>query len=739
MASIGIDFGAAHTRAAFVRGRWPEVVYFDNGASFIPSTAVVTGGRVRIGVSNHELSPPEASATIRGVKRLIGRNVDDSVFARAVRTNTAPIVASGGSVRIQLPTHALDPHDIAAAILGRAIEQATIVHGEAPTTAVLSLPGWLQPHAPALEKVARSAGLLHVELIPDPIAAALALGVTRERLVAVVDLGASAASVSILRTGPLGVVLLSCASDVASGGDDIDRAMAAWAIDGLHGRFGELSRDARTDEAIRLQCERAKRELASRDAVVVPVPFVSPTLGMQHQHVRFRRDRFESLLRPIVGRFEALARVALGDAGVDADRLQCVFAVGGMSGEPVLRDAIGRALGRIAPFPTLATDAVVLGAAIRAGVIDGRFDGVPLVDTRQSIPMDIVPSVPDLKHQCQAPEDPDDELEVFETRAEMFEAARRAEQENREEPSDVPPISAGRPSAFPATNRDPQVDRAAACCRLLVTMHQVPERSLRLLNRELGSIDHDGFMRQAVAYAAATSSTALQQALIDYVEEHLPRHERLVGELIPKVSADQALRLIGVLSQTKSAKALDSLAPALRSPHLIVRLQALSCLAASSRRVGWADLAPLLTDPDPDIRRQVLEMVAAHRYPDAGLALSRRIRDGGFDRLAALERMLLLEALASVNVRRAEKMAIEILDRTRLFSSSRDDSRAIAAEFLSRSDSEDALVALERHARRRFANSASVRESAARAAQVVRRRSSRPPDSARNAPSADRA
>lgn len=286
------------------------------------------------------------------------------------------------------------------------------------------------------------------------------------------------------------------------------------------------------------------------------------------------------------------------------------------------------------------------------------------------------------------------------------------------------------PFELPARRKlDSAVEWAQALCQHLVSKREVPTRAVELLNEHLSAVMHDGFVQSAIGYVATANCTEVRDALFGYLERFVEGHEREIGEVLPRLNGSDALRLLRLLFELKTVDALEAMGDGLRSPFELVRLQTLAYLTMVPGLVAWEWIAPLLVDSAPALRRQALELCVEWGFPEAGFPLSRRIRGDEFDRLSDWEKRLLFEAASSVSFKRAEILAIAVLEDVRLFSAAHDQSRAIAAEFLARSDAQDALEALERHAARRFSNAPSVRSVAQRSAQVVRRRSTRPPAS----------
>jgi actin-like ATPase involved in cell morphogenesis len=697
MISIGVDFGTSCVRAAVFIGSSPQVVRFTNGVSEIPSVVSMTADSTLVGVEALACEKIPRR-TIRGVKRLLGA-VDEGADSNG----------------------AIDPEEIATIILRQLVE-AVCEPNRSPGSAVIGVPTWFNARAcAALERAARNAGLEHVDFVNEAMAIVLAHRTAEARLTAVVDVGAGGCSTSIVRVSSEGVQLLSSATDTTIGGEDIDRAMTQRVLDNLAKWYGDPSCVAGVEESIRQECERAKHALTHQNATLAWIPGPTPGGGMCRRAMRFHKGDVDTFARPIALGAAAVCRAALRDANLSLDDLSAVYMVGGMSNVPLVHEAIQNVLGVATHSHVPPQHAVAFGAAIRAAMVTGTIESLPLIDARPDHDANSeTPCIPPLDTgRGEAPMPDLDEATSVEDDDEIISTTEAYAESLRAHPSEPPPRK----------RADASVQRADALCQHLVSKRTLPARAVGLLKEQVSAIDHDGFVKTAIEHVATAVCADVRDVLIGYLEQFVVGHERAIGVLLRKGHAADALRLVNALSESGTEDAQEAMTEGLRSPFELVRLQSLTCLSMVPGFVEWAWIAPMLVDPDPSLRRQVLEIIVDKGFPEAGLSLSRRMRSEEFDRLPDWEKRLLFEAASSVSFRRTEALAIVILEDHRFFSAAHDQSRAIAAEFLARSDAQEALEALERHAARRFSNASAVRNHAEHSAKVVRRRSAIPPAS----------
>ena len=271
--------------------------------------------------------------------------------------------------------------------------------------------------------------------------------------------------------------------------------------------------------------------------------------------------------------------------------------------------------------------------------------------------------------------------------------------------------------------------RIRALCDDVVQAEVPPARWIEMMTAALDAFPGDGFHPEAIELYRSARSFEVGAALLSYVERFADLHGREVGGLLAEAREEDALHLLATLSRRRTQEAARAIASGIRSDSPVVRLQTLTCLQSMRAAVRWEELQLAVADPDEEVRRLALSLVSRRAPSEGGMFLAQRIRSKEFDRLEDTERRMLLDAAAAINRRRAESIAIEILDDASVFGlGANDQSRAIAAEFLSGSDAPEALEALERNAGRRFRNSSVVRKSASQAAHTILvRRSTLPP------------
>jgi HEAT repeat protein len=216
----------------------------------------------------------------------------------------------------------------------------------------------------------------------------------------------------------------------------------------------------------------------------------------------------------------------------------------------------------------------------------------------------------------------------------------------------------------------------------------------------------------------------LRQTLLKFIERVGRGHEAAMAALFPSADVDLSLGLVRILAALGTPAARDAIAQAARSPHPIVRIEALGHVEGVSSERLRLELRTLIEDPDPSVRLAVLRTMTRYGIRVAGPFLVLRIRSPIFDTLPVDERREALDTVCALAPNRFEAVATELLRDTRLLSSdAHEETRALAAEALGRSArGTEAVQALSEAEKRRLRGSARVREAAARALQQIAQR-----------------
>ncbi|HET7524915.1 MAG TPA: Fe-S protein assembly chaperone HscA [Burkholderiaceae bacterium] len=361
--AVGIDLGTTHSLVAGLRHGQIECLPDDRGRVLLPSIVRYRADGTDIGYVAQAVQGSDPEHTIASVKRLMGRRLADLPDAGRLPYQ---LVDGPGMVQVRTPQGPKSPVEVSAQILATLRQRAEDSFDSDLFGAVITVPAYFDDaQRQATKGAAELAGLKVMRLINEPTAAALAYGLDNgsEGLYLIYDLGGGTFDVSLLRLSRGVFEVVATGGDSALGGDDFDRALAAWAL--AHAR---LVADTPHDKQAMLSAARAAKEaLTTHESAHVSAVLSGGTLD-----VTVERSAFDVATRPLVERTIAVLRKVMRDARVEPAGVQGVVLVGGATRMPSVRRAVEAYFGR-PPLINLDPDQVVaLGAAIQANALAGN-------------------------------------------------------------------------------------------------------------------------------------------------------------------------------------------------------------------------------------------------------------------------------------------------------------------------------------------------------------------------------
>ena len=382
---IGIDLGTTNSCVAFMEGGQAKVIPNAEGGRTTPSVVAYKKWETLVGMPARRQAVTNPANTISSAKRFIGRKFSE-VTEELKNISFKVTEGSDGGCLIEWNGKWVRPEEISAKVLMKLKEDAEKFLGQKITEAVITVPAYFNDsERQATINAGKIAGLDVKRIVNEPTAAALAYGSdkNKDQKVAVYDFGGGTFDISILEIGSEGTFeVLATNGDTHLGWDDFDQAIFEYVMNEFKKETGiDLRKDAMAIQRVRSAAEKAKIELSSSTETEINEPFIAMNDGVpSNLLVKISRAKFEELIGALVEKSMEPCRKVMKDAGLQVDQINEVILVGGSTRIPMIKSKVEQFFKK-KPNETVNPDeAVALGAAIQAGIIQWDVKDVLLLD-----------------------------------------------------------------------------------------------------------------------------------------------------------------------------------------------------------------------------------------------------------------------------------------------------------------------------------------------------------------------
>jgi len=368
---IGIDLGTTNCAAGIYKSGKTEVINL-NGTKTMPSVmSVLKDGDILVGgqAKSRSLIAPES--TVSSVKRHMATEWSKEFE--------------------EIPGKTFTPVDVSAEILSSLIDNVlqneTVDLGGTPKYAVICVPAnFNDAQKKATQMAAELANLEVITLLEEPIAAAYAYAIEKERVqtVLVYDLGGGTFDVSILKVDSSGDAakqfkVLAKEGIQQLGGDDLDQLI----MQRVAGEFAEASDidilDLDKDQGISVQKIReaqqrlleaviaAKHELSDATSTTIDIPNLIHDESGQPHHIdnyEITREQMNGDIHDLILSTKESVEKALSSAQLTIEDIDRIILVGGSTKIPLVKEMLHDMFGKEPYSDTDPDTAIARGASI---------------------------------------------------------------------------------------------------------------------------------------------------------------------------------------------------------------------------------------------------------------------------------------------------------------------------------------------------------------------------------------
>lgn len=357
---IGIDLGTTKCSAAVMMHGKPMIIPNTRGNMATPSVvAFAKDGKILVGEDALSQAVLNVRNTFFNVKR-----------------------AMGSSQKYCTGRQTLTPQQIVSHLLVAMKHNAETYLGEETVDqAVVSVPAYFtDAQRWFIRDAGHNAGLNVLMVIDEANAAGLYYGYSQNQLksenVVVYALGGGSFDVSVLNIGSEGIFEVRAVNgDIYLGGIDFDKRIADRLIDEFakyHPTI-DLRDDTIALERIMEASEKAKIDLSSTNQIEISIPYITMSAGhLLDLKTILTREIFEEMTSDLIKRSIEMCGLVLSDAKYNRQDIDKIILVGRQTRMPAIYRAVTGFFGKEPSRNVTPGEAVVLGAAVEAGILSGE-------------------------------------------------------------------------------------------------------------------------------------------------------------------------------------------------------------------------------------------------------------------------------------------------------------------------------------------------------------------------------
>uniref|UniRef100_A0A0D9X6C7 Uncharacterized protein n=1 Tax=Leersia perrieri TaxID=77586 RepID=A0A0D9X6C7_9ORYZ len=418
--TVGIDFGCKSSRIAVIESLVPKVISSEIGnltPSYVtmiqPNSAVPcgwglqhldsVGKRIIVGEMAKRQILRHPSDVIFNIKKLIGKQFDDYDIEQMRKKVPFSIVEGpSGEAWVEIHGRKFSPVEMTQAIFAKLkdiIQMNQFCH---VLKVVISVPTFFSgKQRQDIISAGNRAGFEILQLIDEPIAAALASTTVKEGLIVVFGMGSGSHSISVLHVSGTEFEIKAQFDDPSVGGDQFDDLLLEYVV-------REITRihlvDIRGDKLVMMrlaeEVEKTKVRLSTQPTVEVSIPLLTGSAqGPIDLNITVSRKKFEDLIGHLVEQIQVNCQKMLKEAKLIDEDICEIIIMGGMARMPKIQRIVSEIFGKRLSTRVNPEEAIVIGSSLQAALIveghrEMEKDFMPLsigVKSAKGIFMRIIP------------------------------------------------------------------------------------------------------------------------------------------------------------------------------------------------------------------------------------------------------------------------------------------------------------------------------------------------------------
>ena len=352
--AVGIDLGTTYSCISYLNEHGePMTISNKDGELSTPSVVLFDGDHVIVGTEALRNSVRHPDRVVIHAKRYLGHPTH----------------------RWKMGEKSYSPTDISTFILRSMLDSAREQLGSIER-AVITVPAQFSDvQRQATAAAGQNAGLKHVEIINEPVAAALCYVLGTEGIwftelatsqtILVVDLGGGTFDLSLVHYRKNEVRVIASGGDLHLGGLDWNKALEDAIGRQFQQEFGiDLLKDRESAQALAIEAEQAKRSLSVRSKAAL-----TGMAGGQRKTYQVELEQFEKLTKELLNRSEKLTLDLLAEHKMGWAKIDVVLTTGGSSRMPMIRALFKRLSGRTLNTSLSPDQSIAHGATYYAGML----------------------------------------------------------------------------------------------------------------------------------------------------------------------------------------------------------------------------------------------------------------------------------------------------------------------------------------------------------------------------------